>query len=89
MLVAAPGLQGVFAALMAPAALSLVSNTFTNPRERGTAFGIWGAIGGAVAAIGLLLGGILTQDLGLVRAGGLRVGLGLGLRCGLRGAAVQ
>ncbi len=62
-LVAARGLQGVFAALMAPAALSLVSNTFTNPRERGTAFGIWGAIGGAGAAIGLLLGGILTQDL--------------------------
>ena len=63
MLVAARGLQGVFAALMAPAALSLVSNTFTNPRERGTAFGIWGAIGGAGAAIGLLLGGLLTQDL--------------------------
>ena len=63
MLVAARGLQGVFAALMAPAALSLVSNTFTNPRERGTAFGIWGAIGGAGSAIGLLLGGVLTQDL--------------------------
>ena len=44
MLVAARGLQGVFAALMAPAALSLVSKTFTNPRERGTAFGIWGAM---------------------------------------------
>ena len=62
-LVAARGLQGVFAALMAPAALSLVSTTFTDPRERATAFGIWGAIGGAGAAIGLLLGGILTQDL--------------------------
>ena len=63
MLVAARGLQGVFAALMAPAALSLVSTTFTDPRERGTAFGIWGAIGGAGAAVGLLLGGVLTQDL--------------------------
>ncbi len=62
-LVAARGLQGVFAALMAPAALSLVSTTFTDPGERATAFGIWGAIGGAGAAIGLLLGGILTQDL--------------------------
>ena len=62
-LVAARGLQGVFAALMAPAALSLASTTFTDPRERATAFGIWGAIGGAGAAIGLLLGGILTQDL--------------------------
>jgi EmrB/QacA subfamily drug resistance transporter len=62
-LVAARGLQGVFAALMAPAALSLVTNAFTDPRERGTAFGIWGAIGGAGAAVGLLLGGVLTQDL--------------------------
>ena len=63
MLVAARGLQGVFAALMAPAALSLVSTAFTDPRERGTAFGIRGAIGGAGAAVGLLLGGVLTQDL--------------------------
>jgi len=63
MLVAARGVQGVFAALMAPAALSLVTNTFTDPRERGTAFGIWGAISGGGAAIGLLLGGVLTQAL--------------------------
>ena len=63
MLVAARGLQGVFAALMAPAALSLVSTTFTDPRERATAFGIWGAIVGAGSAIGLLLGGVLTQSL--------------------------
>ena len=63
MLVAARGLQGVFAALMAPAALSLVSTTFTDPRERATAFGIWGAIGGAGAAVGLLLGGVLTESL--------------------------
>jgi EmrB/QacA subfamily drug resistance transporter len=63
MLVAARGLQGVFAALMAPAALSLVSTAFTDVRERGTAFGIWGAIGGAGAAVGLLLGGVLTQSL--------------------------
>jgi EmrB/QacA subfamily drug resistance transporter len=62
-LVAARGLQGVFAALMAPAALSLVSTAFTDPGERGTAFGVWGAIGGAGAAVGLLLGGVLTQDL--------------------------
>src|SRR6516225_3554755 len=62
-LVAARGLQGVFAALMAPAALSLVSTTFTDPRERGTAFGIWGGIAGGAGAIGLLLGGLLTQSL--------------------------
>ena len=63
MLVAARGLQGVSAALMAPAALSLVSTTFTNSSERAKAFGIWGGIGGGGAAIGLLLGGVLTQDL--------------------------
>jgi EmrB/QacA subfamily drug resistance transporter len=63
MLVAARGAQGVFAALMAPAALSLVTNTFTDPAERGKAFGIWGAISGGGAAIGLLLGGVLTQSL--------------------------
>ena len=63
MLVAARGAQGVFAALMAPAALSLVTNTFTDPGERGKAFGIWGAISGGGAAIGLLLGGVLTQSL--------------------------
>ena len=62
-LVAARGLQGVFAALMAPAALSLVTTTFTDPRERGTAFGIWGGINGGAGAIGLLLGGVLTQSL--------------------------
>ena len=62
-LVAARALQGVFAALMAPAALSLVSTTFTDARERGTAFGIWGGIAGGAGAIGLLLGGVLTQSL--------------------------
>ena len=62
-LVAARGLQGAFAALMAPAALSLVTTTFTDPAERGTAFGIWGGIAGGAGAIGLLLGGVLTQSL--------------------------
>src|SRR5918996_6623668 len=54
LLVGARALQGVFAALMAPAALSLVSTTFTDARERGIAFGIWGGIGGGAGAIGLL-----------------------------------
>jgi EmrB/QacA subfamily drug resistance transporter len=62
-LVAARALQGVFAALLAPAALSLVTTTFTDPDERGKAFAVWGAIGGGSAAFGLLLGGILTQSL--------------------------
>ncbi|WP_298461113.1 MFS transporter [uncultured Cellulomonas sp.] len=60
-LVAARALQGVFGALLAPAALSLLTTTFTDPRERGKAFGIFGAIAGSGGAIGLLLGGALTE----------------------------
>jgi EmrB/QacA subfamily drug resistance transporter len=62
-LVAARALQGVFAALLAPAALSLLTTTFTDPDERGKAFAVWGAIGGGAGALGLLLGGVLTQSL--------------------------
>lgn len=61
MLVFARALQGVFGALLAPAALSLLTTTFTDPAERGRAFGIFGAIAGSGAAIGLLLGGLLTE----------------------------
>jgi EmrB/QacA subfamily drug resistance transporter len=61
LLYAARGLQGVFAALLAPAALSLISVTFTETKERATAFGVFGAISGGGAAIGLLLGGVLTE----------------------------
>jgi EmrB/QacA subfamily drug resistance transporter len=61
MLFAARALQGTFAALMAPAALSLLTVTFTEARERARAFGVWGAIAGGGLAIGLLAGGILTQ----------------------------
>ena len=53
--------QGVFAALLAPSALALLATTFTDPAERGKAFGIFGAIAGGGSAIGLLLGGILTE----------------------------
>jgi EmrB/QacA subfamily drug resistance transporter len=60
-LVAARVFQGVFAALLAPAALSIVTTTFTDPAERGKAFGIYGAIVSAGAAVGLLLGGFLTE----------------------------
>jgi len=63
MLVAARGFQGAFGALLAPAALSILSTTFSDPRERGKAFGIYGAIVGAGGAIGLLLGGVLTEYL--------------------------
>ncbi|HEX3829144.1 MAG TPA: MFS transporter [Sporichthyaceae bacterium] len=52
--------QGVFAALLAPAALGLLTTTFTNPQERAKAFGIFSALAGTGGAIGLLLGGALT-----------------------------
>ncbi|MFE4503733.1 MFS transporter [Rhodococcus sp. NPDC056743] len=61
MLVAARAGQGVFGALLAPAALSLLSVTFTDPAERAKAFGIFGAVAGGGGAIGLLLGGALTE----------------------------
>jgi EmrB/QacA subfamily drug resistance transporter len=63
LLVGARALQGVFAALLAPAALSLLATTFTDPAERGKAFGVYGAIAGAGGAFGLLLGGALTEVL--------------------------
>ncbi|GMA32740.1 MFS transporter [Litorihabitans aurantiacus] len=62
-LVAARALQGAFAAVLAPAALSSLTTTFTQPRERARAFGIFGAIAGMGGAIGLLLGGLLTETL--------------------------
>jgi EmrB/QacA subfamily drug resistance transporter len=61
MLVAARVVQGAFAALLAPAALSLLTTTFTDAKERARAFGVYGAIAGAGAAVGLLLGGFLTE----------------------------
>jgi len=57
----ARALQGAFAAVMAPAALSLLTVTFTEARERARAFGVYGAVAGSGAAIGLVLGGVLTQ----------------------------
>ncbi len=61
MLVAARVGQGVFGALLAPAALSLLTVTFTEPAERAKAFGIFGAVAGTGGALGLLLGGMLTE----------------------------
>jgi len=63
MLLVARAAQGAFGALLAPAALSLLTTTFTDPKERGRAFGIFGAIAGGGAAVGLLLGGVLTEYL--------------------------
>lgn len=61
MLVTARAVQGAFGALLAPAVLALLTTTFTDPKERGKAFGIFGGIAGAGASIGLLLGGFLTE----------------------------
>jgi EmrB/QacA subfamily drug resistance transporter len=63
MLITARACQGAFAALLVPSALSLLITTFTEPKDRSKAFGIYGAIAGAGGAIGLLLGGALTQYL--------------------------
>ncbi|MCX4626459.1 MULTISPECIES: DHA2 family efflux MFS transporter permease subunit [unclassified Streptomyces] len=62
-LVTARALQGVFAALLAPAALSLLTTTFSAPAERGKAFGVFGALAASGGAVGLLLGGFLTEHL--------------------------
>ena len=62
-LVGARALQGAFAALLAPAALSLLTTTFTIPEERNRAFSVFGVIGASGAAVGLILGGALTEFL--------------------------
>lgn len=61
MLVIARSVQGAFGALLAPSVLALLTTTFTDPAERGKAFGIYGGIAGAGGALGLLLGGVLTS----------------------------
>ncbi|GHK00072.1 MFS transporter [Streptomyces sp. Y2F8-2] len=63
MLVIARAVQGLFAALLAPSALSVLMTTFTDPRERAKAFTVAGSVAGAGGAIGLILGGVLTQYL--------------------------
>jgi EmrB/QacA subfamily drug resistance transporter len=63
MLVTARAAQGLFGAMLAPAALSLLAVTFAGTKDRGRAFGVFGAVAGAGGAIGLLLGGLLTEYL--------------------------
>ena len=57
-------MQGLGAAIISPAALSIITTTFEEGPERNKALGIWGAIGGIGAAVGVLIGGILTKYLG-------------------------
>ncbi len=61
MLVTARALQGVFGAILAPSALGTLVSTFRDPRERGRAFGVFGSVAGGGGAVGLILGGVLTQ----------------------------
>ncbi|MEW2082337.1 MFS transporter [Streptomyces sp. NPDC005283] len=63
MLLGSRALQGAFGALLAPAALSLLAVMFTDAKERAKAFGIYGAIAGGGGAVGLILGGVLTEYL--------------------------
>src|SRR5438874_1330585 len=62
-LIAARSFQGLGAAVISPAALSILSTTYTEGRERNIALGVWGAVGGFGAAAGVLLGGVLTEVL--------------------------
>src|SRR3954452_7226047 len=62
-LIGARALQGLGAAIISPAALSILSTTFSEGKERNVALGVWGAVGGFGAAAGVLLGGILTDAL--------------------------
>jgi EmrB/QacA subfamily drug resistance transporter len=64
MLIGARAVQGLGAAVVTPAALSIISTTFTEGEERNKALGAWGAVGGSGAAAGVLFGGILTKYLG-------------------------
>jgi EmrB/QacA subfamily drug resistance transporter len=62
-LVTARALQGAFGAVLAPAALGTLVSTFTDPRERGRAFGVFGSVASGGGAVGLILGGVLTEYL--------------------------
>jgi EmrB/QacA subfamily drug resistance transporter len=64
MLIAARAVQGLGAAILSPSALSIISTTFDEGAERNKALGIWGAMGGSGAAVGVLMGGVLTKWLG-------------------------
>jgi EmrB/QacA subfamily drug resistance transporter len=63
MLVTARACQGVFAAILVPSALSLLTTTFADPKDRGKAFGVYGAVAAGGSVVGLLLGGTLTEYL--------------------------
>lgn len=63
-LIVARAVQGIGAAILAPSALSMVTNMFSEGAERNKALGVWGAVSGSGGAAGVLLGGVLTEYLG-------------------------
>jgi EmrB/QacA subfamily drug resistance transporter len=77
LLIAARALQGLGAAVLSPASLAILTTSFAEGRERNRALGIWGAIGGIGAASGVLLGGLLTQELGWQWVFAINVPVGL------------
>ena len=78
-LVGARALQGVGAAIISPAALSIVTTVFAEGPDRNKALGIWGALGGSGAAVGVLLGGVLTNWLGWAWIFFVNVPVGVGV----------
>jgi EmrB/QacA subfamily drug resistance transporter len=78
MLIAARAVQGLGAALLSPAALSIVTTTFSDGAERNKALGVWGAVAGSGGAAGVLLGGILTEYIGWEWVLWVNVPIGIG-----------
>jgi EmrB/QacA subfamily drug resistance transporter len=85
-LVAGRALQGAFAAVLTPTALSLVATTFTDGKERAKAFGVYGAVASSGAVVGLILGGVLTEYAGWRWC--LFVNVAIALAAGLAGRLV-
>ncbi len=81
MLIAFRALQGLGAAILSPAALSIITTTFNEGAERNKALGIWGAMGGSGAAVGVLAGGVLTKWFGWEWIFFVNVPVGAGVLC--------
>ncbi|ANZ35118.1 hypothetical protein BBK82_02570 [Lentzea guizhouensis] len=88
-LIAARGFQGLGAAVMAPASLTVLGTTFTDPTARAKAFGWWSAVSGSAGAVGVLLGGIVTESLGWRWVLLINVPLGIALVAMIRGAVPE
>lgn len=88
-LIAARGFQGLGAAVMAPATLTVLGTTFTDPAGRAKAFGWWSAVSGSAGAVGVLLGGIITQSLSWRWVLLINVPLGIALLAMIRWAVPE